>query len=181
MKFAETRLPGAVVIELEPHADARGFFARTFCTREFGDRGLVQNFVQCSVSFNHKRGTVRGMHYQRPPACEAKLVRCTAGAIYDVIVDLRRDSSTFLQHVGVELTAKSRHALYVPKMFAHGFQTLEDNTEVLYQISDFYAPEAATGLRYDDPQLAISWPLAVGAISDKDTTWPLIQANTAFS
>src|SRR5437879_3393300 len=130
MRFIPTRLAGACLLEPEPQEDARGFFARTFCAREFKDHGLVTSFVQSSVSSSHKRGTLRGLHYQLAPACEVKLVRCTAGALFDVIVDLRSDSPTYLQHVGVELTARNRRALYIPEMFAHGLQTLEDDTEV---------------------------------------------------
>jgi dTDP-4-dehydrorhamnose 3,5-epimerase len=174
MKFVKTRLRGAYIIEPEPHADSRGFFARTFCAREFETHGLVNSFVQCSVSQSRQRGTVRGMHFQLPPAAEVKLVRCTTGAIFDVIVDLRTDSPTYLQHIGVELTAKNRQALYVPEMFAHGLQTLEDETEVFYQISEYFSPDKASGLRYDDPRLRISWPLGVSCISQKDMQWPLL-------
>ena len=174
MRFIPTKLPGAFLIEPEPRADDRGFFARTFCVREFREHGLVTQFVQCSISVNRQAGTLRGMHYQLPPSCEAKLVRCTAGAIFDVIVDLRRDSPTYLQHFGVDLTAPNRRALYVPEMFAHGFQTLEDETEVFYQISEFYAPDKSTGLRFDDPKLAIHWPRPIATISEKDHLWPLL-------
>ena len=174
MKFTPTKLPGAFVIELEPNEDSRGFFARTFCAREFEDHGLAGTFVQCSVSLNRKQGTLRGMHYQRPPATEAKLVRCTAGALYDVIVDLRPGSATFHQHVGVELTARNRRALYVPAMCAHGLQTLEDDTEVFYQISAYHAPEAATGVRYNDPRFGIQWPVPVTVVSERDANWPLL-------
>ena len=174
MKFIATKLKGAWIVEPEPHGDARGFFARTFCAREFEANGLATTFAQCSVSLNRARGTLRGLHLQIAPACEAKLVRCTSGALYDVIVDLRPDSPTFLQHLGVELTARNRRALYIPEMFAHGFQTLEDDTEVFYQISEFYAPELARGLRSDDPKLGIQWPLPIATISDKDRNWPLL-------
>jgi dTDP-4-dehydrorhamnose 3,5-epimerase len=176
MRFTETLLKGAYLIEVELREDARGFFARTFCAREFKEHGLETNFVQCSISMNRTRGTLRGMHYQLPPASEAKLVRCTAGAIHDVIVDLRRDSPTYLQHFGVDLTAQNHRAVYVPKMFAHGFQTLEDDTAIFYQISEFYAPDKSTGLGFDDPKLGITWPLPVTAIADKDRTWPLLQS-----
>ena len=175
MQFKETPLAGAFVIETEPHEDNRGFFARTFCAREFEAQGLVGTFVQCSLSMTRARGTLRGMHYQLPPACEVKLVRCAAGAIHDVIVDLRRDSPTYLQHFNVDLTAQNRRALYVPKMFAHGFQTLEDGSEVFYQMSEFYAPDESAGVRFDDPKLGIRWPLPVAAIADKDRIWPLLQ------
>ena len=148
MRFEPTKLAGAFIVEPEPHEDARGFFARTFCAREFAEHGLTSAFVQSSVSFNSKRGTLRGLHYQKAPAGEVKLVRCTAGAIYDVIVDLRHGSPTYLQHFGVELTARNRRALYVPEMFAHGLQTMEDETEVFYQISEYHAPDKASpGLR----------------------------------
>ena len=174
MKFIATELSGAFIIDPEPVEDARGFFTRTFCSREFEKTGLVSSFVQSSVSSSHRRGTLRGMHFQTAPACEVKLVRCVAGAIYDVIVDLRRDSPTYLQHIGVELNAKNRRALYVPEEFAHGLQTLQDNSEVLYLISAFYAPDKAGGLRYNDPKLGIRWPLPITDISEKDTKWPLL-------
>jgi dTDP-4-dehydrorhamnose 3,5-epimerase len=173
MQFKETPLAGAFVIETEPHEDNRGFFARTFCAREFEAQGLVGTFVQCSTSWNTRRGTVRGMHYQLPPSCEAKLVRCTAGALWDVIVDLRVGSPTHMQSFGIELSARNRTALYIPEMFAHGFQTLEDGTEVFYQMSEFYAPDLSTGLRCDDPKIGIEWPLPVSSISDKDRQWAL--------
>jgi dTDP-4-dehydrorhamnose 3,5-epimerase len=174
VKFISTQLEDAFIIELEPLEDSRGFFARTFCTREFAQHGLDNSFVQCSVSFNRKKGTIRGMHFQKQPACEAKLVRVTAGAIYDIIVDLRPDSPTYLKHIGVELTAENHRGVYVPKMFAHGFQSLQDDSEVFYQISDFYSPEASTGIRYNDPKLAINWPLPITTISKKDANWPLL-------
>lgn len=174
MRFEPTELSGVFIVETERHEDSRGFFARTFCAREFAEKGLVASFVQSSVSFNHKRGTLRGLHYQLPPACETKLVRCTAGALYDVVVDLRVDSPTYLRHIGVELTAKNRRALYVPEMVAHGFQSLEDETEVFYQISAFFVPDKSTGLRHDDPRLGINWPLPVAVISEKDGRWPLL-------
>ncbi len=174
MRFVPTALAGAYIIEVEPHDDSRGFFARTFCSREFAEHGLESDFVQCSVSMNRARGTLRGMHYQLPPAGEVKLVRCTAGAVHDVIVDLRPDSPTYLQHFSVDLTAQNRCALYVPKLFAHGFQTLEDDTEIFYQMSEFYAPDKSAGVRFDDPKLGILWPLPVAAIADKDRGWPLL-------
>jgi dTDP-4-dehydrorhamnose 3,5-epimerase len=174
MRFTATKLDGAWIIEPEAHEDSRGLFARTFCAREFRDQGLVEAFVQCNTSWNARRGTVRGLHYQLPPSCEVKLVRCTAGGLYDVIVDLRPDSPTYLQHVGVELTARNRRALYIPQMFAHGFQALQDATEVFYQMSEFYVPELSVGLRYDDPKLGINWPLPVLSLSDRDRTWPLL-------
>ena len=175
MLFTELSLKGAYLIELQRHEDTRGFFARTFCAREFRDHGLREEFVQCSTSWNARRATVRGMHYQLPPSREAKLVRCTRGALWDVIVDIRPDSPTYLQHLGVELSAGNRLSLYIPDMFAHGYQTIEDDTEIFYQMSDFYAPELATGLRYDDPRLGIKWPLPVSVISDKDRLFELIR------
>ncbi len=167
MIFTETPLPGAYLIDLEPHRDERGLFARTFCRREFDAHGLNSNIVQCNTSFNHKAGTLRGMHYQKAPSREAKLVRCVRGAIYDVIVDCRSGKS-----FAAELTAENRCALFVPEGFAHGFQTLTDNSEVEYQMSEFYNPDCGTGYRYDDPVLAIAWPLPVAVISPQDLTWP---------
>ena len=175
MKFTETWLAGAFLIEIEPRKDERGFFARTFCRREFEEHGLETNLVQCSISFNHLRGTLRGIHFQRPPFQEAKIVRCTAGAIFDVIIDLRADSPTFLKYFAVHLTARNHRALYVPKDFAHGFQTLEDETEVSYGMSEFYAPDSATGLRWNDPFFAIPWPLPVSVISPQDASYGDLQ------
>jgi dTDP-4-dehydrorhamnose 3,5-epimerase len=175
MRFIPTALAGACIIEPEPHEDSRGFFARTFCAQEFTEHGLAASFVQCSISFNVRRGTLRGLHYQLPPSGEVKLVRCTSGALLDVIVDLRPESPSYLQHIGVELTAQNRRALYVPQMFAHGLQTLADNTEVFYQISEFYAPDLARGLRFDEPKLKIRWPLPVEVMSERDATWPLLK------
>ena len=172
MIFTETKLKGALVLELEKLEDERGFFARTWCKHEFTKHGLNPSLAQCSVSFNHKRGTLRGMHYQIAPHQEAKLVRCTAGAIYDVIIDLRHDSPTFTQWIAIELTAGNRRVLYVPENFAHGFQTLEDNTEVFYQMSEFYDPESARGIRWDDPAFGIQWPPADRLISARDATYP---------
>jgi len=174
MKFNETKLQGAFVLELEHRSDNRGFFARTFCQQEFEAHGLNPNVAQCNLSFNEKAGTLRGLHYQTPPATEAKLFRCIRGAIYDVIVDMRPDSSTYLQYFGIELTAANHLALYVPEMFAHGYQALEDGTEVLYQVSEFYTPGVEQGLRYDDSALGISWPMPVTVISEKDQSWPLL-------
>lgn len=174
MRFAELPLKGAYVIDAEPHEDNRGLFARTFCAREFYEHGLAEKFVQCSTSWNGREGTIRGMHYQLPPACEAKLVRCTAGSLWDVIVDLRPDSPTYLQHAGVELTARNRLSLYIPEMFAHGYQTLEDGTEILYQMTEFYAPELSAGLRYNDPKLGITWPRPVSLVSEKDRNLKLL-------
>lgn len=172
MIFRELELPGAYVLEPEFHQDERGFFARAFCRREFEDRGLEPAVSQCSLSFNRRRGTLRGMHYQAPPGEEAKLVRCVRGAIHDVIVDLRQDSPTFGRHVAVELSADNRFALYVPGGFAHGFQTLADDTELYYQMSEAYDPELARGFRHDDPELGIAWPLPVTVISERDRELP---------
>ena len=173
MKFTETQLKGAYIIEPELLTDERGFFARSWCQKEFIEFGLNPNLVQCNISFNHKKGTLRGMHYQAKPHEEAKLVRCTMGAIYDVIIDLRPESSTFKQWVAVELTAENRKMLYIAEGIAHGFQTLEDNTEVFYQMSEFYYPESATGVRWNDPAFGIEWPSTQEVIiSDKDQSYP---------
>jgi len=172
MIFVETALPGAFVIDPEPSEDARGLFARTWCARELEARGLETRVAQCSTSFNKRKGTLRGLHYQVPPAAETKIVRCTRGSLYDVIVDLRLDSPTFLRHVGIVLTADNRRMLYVPTGFAHGFQTLEDETEILYQISEFWAPEHARGIRWDDPLFGISWPVDERTIIERDLRYP---------
>jgi len=169
--FTETKLNGVHILEIEKLSDERGFFARTWCKQEFAKYGLNSNLAQCSISFNRKRGTLRGMHYQISPYRETKLVRCTAGAIYDVVIDLRRDSATFCQWFAVELSAENRCMLYVPEDFAHGFQTLEDNTEVFYQISESYAPEYAIGVRWDDPAFDIRWPPGDRIISSKDASY----------
>jgi dTDP-4-dehydrorhamnose 3,5-epimerase len=174
MHFTETSLKGAFIIDVERREDDRGFFAGTFCAREFGERGLSATFVQCQTSYNRRAGTLRGMHYRVLPAAQSKLVRCTAGAIYDVIVDLRAESPTYLKHVAVELSARSRRQLYIPEMFGHGFVTLTPDAEVAYQVDAFYAPEHERGLRYDDPQLAIEWRVPVRVISQKDLNWPLL-------
>jgi len=173
--FHETGLPGAYLIELERREDERGFFARTYCAEEFAAHGLKPTVVQANLSYNHRAGTLRGMHYQVPPAAETKLVRCTAGAVHDVIVDLRPDSPTYLKHFGVLLTAENRLALYVPELFAHGYLTLTDGAEVVYQVGEFYTPGAERGIRYDDPALAIPWPREVEVISAKDSSWPPFQ------
>lgn len=180
MKFIETKLQGAFIIELEERTDARGFFARTFCAHEFEDHGLKPAVAQCNMSYNYKKGTMRGMHYQVAPATEAKLVRCTSGAVYDAIVDLRPNSPTYLQHIGVELTASNRRALYVPEMFAHGYLTLTDDAEVFYQVSEFYTPGTEQGLRHDDPALNIEWPAAIEVISEKDAAWKLMGEGVAL-
>jgi dTDP-4-dehydrorhamnose 3,5-epimerase len=172
MNFLPTTLPDVVAIEPERLEDARGFFARTWCQQEAAAHGLHPTWVQCNVSFTRTCGTVRGMHYQAAPAAEAKLVRCTRGALYDVVVDLRPASLTYLHWVAVELTADDHFMLYVPEGCAHGFQTLQDNTEVFYQMSAFYAPEYARGVRWDDPAFGIHWPLQVTVISDRDRQYP---------
>ncbi|MEW6111652.1 MAG: dTDP-4-dehydrorhamnose 3,5-epimerase [Thermodesulfobacteriota bacterium] len=174
MKFTETELPGAFLIELEPNEDDRGFFARAFCRKEFEERGLVTDFVQSSISFNKKKGTLRGMHFQAPPHEEVKLVRCTRGSVYDVIVDLRPTSPTFKQWTALELSADNRWSLYIPKGFPHGFQTFEDNSEVLYMISAFYHAEAERGLRFDDPEVGIVWPLPDPIVSTRDQGLPML-------
>lgn len=178
MIFHATKLSGVYVIEPERHADERGFFARTWCQREFADHGLNPHLAQCSLSYNRQRGTLRGLHYQAPPHAEAKLVRATRGAIYDVVVDLRPDSPTQGQWLGVELTSQSGRSLYIPDSCAHGFQTLTDECEVCYQISEFHHPESALGVRWNDPQLAIDWPLPVTVISDRDAHLPLLVPGT---
>ncbi|TAE61162.1 MAG: dTDP-4-dehydrorhamnose 3,5-epimerase [Nostocales cyanobacterium] len=177
MIFTETNLPGAFIIDLEEKPDHRGFFARTFCAQEFIDHGLKPTVAQCNLSFNHKKGTLRGMHYQILPAAETKLIRCTQGAIYDVIVDMRPESPTYLSHIGVELTAENHRALYVPEMFAHGYQALTDGAEVVYQVGEFYTPGYERGLRYNDPILGINWPITVTEISEKDRNWELLESS----
>jgi dTDP-4-dehydrorhamnose 3,5-epimerase len=172
MIFIETKLPGLFMVDLEQREDERGFFARSWCYNEFAAQGLATQLVQCNVSFNARRGTLRGMHYQAEPYPETKLARCTMGAIYDVAIDLRPDSPTFGQWMGVELTAENRRALYIPAGFAHGFQTLLDNSEVFYQMSEFYHAEAARGVRWNDPAFRISWPLTDPFLSEKDRTYP---------
>ena len=174
MIFTETELQGAFIIEPEPIEDDRGFFALLWSREEFSLRGLNHRVVQANISFNKKRGTLRGLHFQMEPHQEAKLVRCTAGAIYDVIADLRPGSPTFRRWVGVELTSVNRLMLYVPEGFAHGFQTLEDDTEVAYQLSEYYHPESARGVRWDDPALSIKWPLPVTVLSERDREHPLL-------
>lgn len=172
MIFTRLKLPGAVLVELDLKKDERGFFARTFCTEEFAAAGLSPKVLQCNISFNQHKGTLRGMHYQKPPFEEAKLVRCTAGAIFDVIIDLRPDSPTFKQHYSVVLSEDNRTSLYVPEGFAHGFQTLQDDTEVFYQMSQRYSPEAAAGVRWNDPAFGIEWPPDERIITDRDRTYP---------
>ena len=172
MLFRETVLKGAYVVEPERIVDERGFFARTWCHNEFESQGLNPNLVQCNISFNARKGTLRGMHYQVTPRAEAKLVRCTAGAIYDVIVDLRPDSGTFRRWTGVELNADNRYMLYIPEGFAHGFLTLSDDAEVLYQMSEYYSTEHARSVRWNDPAFGIQWPGEVLVISERDRCYP---------
>ena len=173
MIFMETKLKGAYQIDLELREDDRGFFARSFCQNEFTARGLQTTIAQSNVSFNKKKGTLRGMHFQTPPKAEAKLVRCTRGAIYDVIIDLRFGSPTYCAWYGAELTADNHRSIYIPEGFAHGFQTLADDSEVLYQMFEFYSPEHASGVRWDDPAFNIPWPLKNPILSDKDRSYPL--------
>lgn len=174
MRFEPTPLPGAFLIHLEPRADARGMFARAFCAEEFGVHGLETAFVQANVSTNTYAGTVRGMHFQRSPHDEVKVVRCIKGAVYDVIVDMREDSPTYRRWFGAELSEDNGAAMYVPKGFAHGYQALTDGAAIFYLVSAFYVPQAEGGLRHDDPALAIRWPRAMTEISPKDAAWPLI-------
>ena len=170
--FRETRLKGAYLIEPEKREDERGFFARSWCMREFADHNLNPKMAQCNISFNRKKGTLRGMHYQAAPFAECKLVRCTQGTIYDVIIDLRPDSPTFKQHIGEVLSASNHKMLYVPEGFAHGFQALEDETEVFYQISESYAPESSRGVRWNDPVFGIQWPVSDPIMLERDRSYP---------
>src|SRR5262245_27528955 len=172
MQFHKTTLDGAWLIQLDPARDNRGFFARTFCTEEFSAHGLETNFPQHSISYSASKGTLRGMHYQREPHSEVKLLRCLRGTIWDVIIDIRPNSPTFRCWQGFELSDSNRHQLYVPKGFAHGFQTLTENVEVSYLISESYSPAAACGIRHNDPIFSLAWPLPVSDISDKDRSWP---------
>lgn len=174
MQFTATKLDGAFIVELDRIEDERGFFARSFCRRELDQLGMNSDVVQANVSFNKNKATLRGMHYQVAPAPETKLVRCTRGAIVDIIVDMRDTSPTYRQHIAVELSADNHRALFVPANFAHGFQTLQDDSEVMYLVSGYYTPECERGLRFNDPALDIQWPLAVEHISDKDANWPLL-------
>jgi dTDP-4-dehydrorhamnose 3,5-epimerase len=174
MIFTETKLKGAYTIDVERREDSRGFFARAFCQHEFEAHGLKPIIAQANVAYNRQKGTVRGMHFQTPPAAETKIVRCTRGAILDIIVDLRPESPTYLRHVSVELTATNHRALYVPERFAHGYQVLEPETETSYMVGEFYSPPNERALRHDDPELDLSWPLPVSVISDKDRAAPLL-------
>ena len=179
MIFRETTLRGAFVIELEKKLDKRGFFSRAFCAREFTEHGLNPNVVQANLSYNNAKGTVRGMHYQVAPASEPKFIRCIRGAIWDVIIDMRPDSPTYLEHFGIELSADNRLALYVPDMFAHGNQALVDNTEMFYFLGEYYTPDAERGVRYNDPAIGIEWPMPVTNVSEKDANWPLLDVKVA--
>lgn len=172
MIFRETGLAGAWIVEIERFEDERGFFARTWCERELSERGLESRLAQCSISWNRHRHTLRGLHYQAAPHEEVKLVRCTSGSIHDVIVDIRPDSPTFKKWFGVVLSAENRRALYIPAGFAHGFLSVAENSEVLYQISAFHHPESARGLRWNDPAFAIDWPVDPAVISDRDAGYP---------
>ncbi len=172
MKFMETTLEGAFIITPDLIEDERGFFARSFCRREFEEQGLNPDLIQCNISFNTMKGTLRGVHYQASPHAEVKVVRCTAGAIYDVIIDLRLKSPTFKQWFSIELNEKNHQMLYVPEGFAHGYQTLLPQTEVFYQVSTFYQPASERGVRWDDPAFRITWPLPVTGISKKDASRP---------
>jgi dTDP-4-dehydrorhamnose 3,5-epimerase len=181
MRFTETKLTGAYLIDLERREDSRGYFARTFCSREFEEHGLSSKVVQCNVAFNHRKGTVRGLHYQAEPASEVKLVRCLRGAIYDVIVDLRPESPTYRQHLGVQLTAENALQLFIPEGFGHGYQTLTPEAELMYLTSEFHAPACERGIRYNDPALGIQWPLPVTILSEKDACWPLLEMSNAVA
>ena len=174
MIFTETKLKGAFIIDLDRKLDERGFFARAFCQNEFRERGLKPVIAQANLASNARRGTLRGMHFQYPPAAESKLVRCTRGAILDIIVDLRPESPTYLEHISVELNEDNMRALYVPERFAHGYQALRDNTDTSYQVGEFYTPNAEGGLRHDDPRLGLTWPLPVSVISPKDQAFRLL-------
>ena len=179
MIFTETALRGAFIIDLEKREDERGFFARAFCQREFEAHGLEPVIAQANIGFNRRKGTVRGMHFQYPPAGETKLVRCSRGGILDIIVDLRPESPTYLQHVSVELTAENRRGIFIPERFAHGYQALADDTETTYHVGEFYTPGSEGGLPYNDPALGLSWPLPVSVISEKDRQWrPLSDVET---
>lgn len=172
MKFLPTSVQGAYIVEVEPRTDERGLFARTFCQREFERRGLETRIAQCNLSFNPRRGTLRGLHFQRAPHAEAKLVRCTRGRVFDIALDLRSDSATYKRWHGAELSAENHAALYIPPGCAHGYLTLEDSCEVSYQVSEFYDPASEGGVRWDDPAFSIRWPIAVEVISAKDRGYP---------
>jgi dTDP-4-dehydrorhamnose 3,5-epimerase len=176
VQFRQTELAGAYVISIDPINDERGFFARAWCRQEFEKRGLNGNLMQTNIGFSRRKGTLRGMHFQRAPFAECKLVRCTQGAVFDCIVDLRPDSPTYRRHFALELTAENRLQLYLPEGFAHGYQTLTDNSEVCYETTQVYDAASATGVRYDDPAWSIAWPEPVTLISESDRNWPLHNA-----
>ncbi len=182
MIFSETALAGAYVVDIDRREDNRGYFARMFCMEEFSARGLQSMVAQASLSFNAKSATLRGMHFQYPPAAETKYIRCTRGAVLDVIIDLRPESPTYLRHLAVELSAENGRGLYVPERFAHGFLTLVDDTELTYLISESHTPNAEGGFRYDDPMIGVAWPLPVSVISERDTRWtPLAEIEDRLS
>jgi dTDP-4-dehydrorhamnose 3,5-epimerase len=174
MIFHETKLRGAFIVDLDKKEDQRGFFARAFCAKEFEAHKLRTSVVQANISYSKTKGTIRGMHYQIPPATEPKFIRCVQGAIWDVIIDMRPESPTYLQHIGVELSADNRKAIYVPDMFAHGNQTLTEGAELLYLVGEYYTPGYERGVRYNDLAIGIEWPLPVSVISEKDQNWPLL-------
>ncbi len=180
MRFTETKLNGAYIIDLELRSDDRGFFARAFCKDEFANLGLSTDLVQCNLSFNKLAGTLRGMHFQTPPHQETKVVRCTMGSVYDVIVDIRQDSPTYLEWVGVELSAQNHKMIYIPRDFAHGYLTLEDASEVFYYVDAMYEPKSASGLRWDDPALGIKWPAQPVSLSPADEKWELLKGRALF-
>lgn len=177
MIFEETKLKGAFVVSLNLLTDARGGFARTFCKKEFEQIGHTKEFVQFNQSYNTHKGTIRGMHFQIPPHQEIKLIRCVRGSVMDVIIDLRKDSPTFLHHVAIEISAENKKMMYVPENFAHGFQTLEDNSELIYHHTEYYTPQADSGLKHNDPALGINWKLPPVMVSDKDNNYKLIDNN----
>jgi dTDP-4-dehydrorhamnose 3,5-epimerase len=179
MIFHETKLKGAFIVEMEPREDHRGYFARAFCANEFAAHGIQPRVVQANMSGTRAQGTIRGMHYQLPPASEPKFIRCVRGAIYDVIIDMRPESPTYLQHIGVELTAENRRAIYVPDLFAHGHQALVDDVEIFYLVGEFYTPGCERGVRHDDPAVGIQWPLPVTVVSEKDMAWPWLDRAAA--
>jgi len=174
MVFTETKLKGAYIIDIDRKEDSRGFFARAFCQNEFEAHGLKPIIAQANIAYNNKKGTLRGMHFQYPPSAETKFVRCTRGGILDIIVDIRPESPTYLQHIAVELNEDNHRGLYVPERFAHGYQVLTDKTETSYQVGEFYAPGAESGLLYNDQRLGLEWPLPVSVISEKDQCWKFL-------
>jgi dTDP-4-dehydrorhamnose 3,5-epimerase len=174
MVFTETKLKGAYIIDIDRKEDSRGFFARAFCQKEFEAHGLKPIIAQANIAYNNQKGTLRGMHFQYPPSAETKFVRCTRGGILDIIVDIRPESPTYLQHVAVELNEDNHRGLYVPERFAHGYQVLADKTETSYQVGEFYAPGAESGLVYNDPRLGLEWPLPISVISEKDQGWKVL-------